>query len=62
MLTKVLVKNKKVQNFRFHPVVVDMLNKYINEQKSKGVAISKNSFLEELLYEKLKEVNEDEKQ
>jgi hypothetical protein len=62
MLEKVLAKNKKVQNFRFHPVVADMLDKYIKEQKTKGVAISKNSFLEELLYEKLKEVLKDEKQ
>jgi len=62
MLGKVLAKNKKVQNFRFHPTVVDMLNEYIKLQKDKGVAISKNSFLEELLYEKLKEVLRNENQ
>lgn len=62
MLGKVLAKNKKVQNFRFHPTVVDMLNEYIQSEKEKGVAISKNSFLEELLYEKLKEVLKNEKQ
>ena len=61
MLEKVLAKNKKVQNFRFHPTVVDMLNQYIQSEKEKGVAISKNSFLEELLYERLKEVLKDEK-
>ena len=60
MLEKVLSKGKKVQNFRFHPVVVDMLDKHIKAQKEKGVAISKNSFLEELLYEKLKEVFKNE--
>lgn len=62
MLSKVLTKNKKVQNFRFHPDVADMLNEYIKQEKSKGVAISKNSFIEELLYEKLKEVLKNEKQ
>jgi len=61
MLEKVLAKNKKVQSFRFHPTVVDMLNQYIQSEKEKGVAISKNSFLEELLYERLKEVLKDEK-
>ena len=61
MLGKVLAKNKKVQNFRFHPTVVDMLNEYIQSEKKKGVAISKNSFLEELLYERLKEVLRSEK-
>ena len=61
MLEKVLAKNKKVQNFRFHPTVVDMLNQYIQSEKEKGVAISKNSFLEELLYERLKEVLKDGK-
>ena len=61
MLEKVLSKNKKVQNFRFHPTVADMLNQYIQSEKEKGVAISKNSFLEELLYERLKEVLKNEK-
>jgi hypothetical protein len=61
MLEKVLTKNKKVQNFRFHPIVSDMLNEYIAREKSKGVAISKNSFLEELLYLELKERLKNEK-
>lgn len=61
MLEKVLTRNKKVQNFRFHPVVARMLDEHIQKQKENGVAISKNSFLEELLYEKLKEVLENEK-
>lgn len=56
MLEKVQSQKKKVQNFRFHPTVADMLDRYIKQEKAKGVSISKNSFLEELLYEKLKEV------
>jgi len=61
MLEKVLTKNKKVQNFRFHPTVAEMLDRYISQQKEKGVAISKNSFIEKLLYENLKEVLNEEK-
>ena len=62
-LQKVLTQHKKVQNFRFHPVIAKALDEYIKSQKEKGISISKNSFLEELLYHKLIEgMNQDEEQ